>query len=323
MATNDPNVQEELKTGGGYINPIMDDDVSEKEYGKIHAEISDPTATIDEPDFDTPIIDLNDGDDEDSPSLKHIQNPQTADLSKKDKTLAAETLADTVLDVYELLHIPAQKFVSISESDVQEMAERGEIGIDMEIPIVTDPNDPSSIQNLPLLDYIRTSNQQSAEMLTVSEEFKNKVKPPMVREFAKRGWGMTDLQVIGYEFAKDAGIKIAMMASLKRQQTQILEMLKTIHQGVVNSQADEHRMAEEMRKRAEDEMRAAEERGRKEAEREAARQAKKERDQQRRQETQKNGTEPEQPKKRGRRTTKMEDLVEDVKFTEIRENEEK
>ena len=147
-------------------------------------------------------------------------NPYTENLDKKDQKKASEALVDTVLDGYTQLNGFANKLIQFNPNKIQKLISDGEIDGNLQIPIQG--------QQIGVLDYINEYNKQTEGVIGVSDEFKEKVRPVMVRVFQKRNIGMTDEQLLAYYFGVDIVQKGAMMYSLRGQNTALLEQLKSM-----------------------------------------------------------------------------------------------
>jgi len=147
-------------------------------------------------------------------------NPYTENLDKKDQKKASEALVDAVLDGYSQLNGFANKLIQFNPNKIQKLISDGEIDGNLQIPIQG--------QQIGVLDYINEYNKQTEGVIGVSDEFKEKVRPVMVRVFQKRNIGMTDEQLLAYYFGVDIVQKGAMMYSLRGQNTALLEQLKSM-----------------------------------------------------------------------------------------------
>lgn len=150
-------------------------------------------------------------------------NPYTENLDKKDQRKASEALVEAVLDGYSQLNGFANKLIQFNPNKVQRMITEGEIDGGLRIPI--------DGQTIGVLDYINEYNTQVQGVISVSDEFKDKVRPVMVRVFQKRNIGMTDEQLLAYYFGVDIIQKGAMVYQLRGQNAQLLAQLKEMSSG--------------------------------------------------------------------------------------------
>ena len=92
----------------------------------------------------------------------------------------------------------------------------------MRIPI-------SQTQTISVHEFIGEYNRQVTETLVVEKEFIDKVRPVMIRVFAKRGYGMTDEQYLMFAFGKDILQKGAQLYTFKKSLTQSLKMMTEMY----------------------------------------------------------------------------------------------
>jgi len=81
-----------------------------------------------------------------------------------------------------------------------------------------------------VVDFVQSFNSQIDEAMAVSDEFKDSVRDPMTRVFAKKGVGMTDEQILLVMFGKDIITKTATTIALKKQLSRTLELVYQQHQ---------------------------------------------------------------------------------------------
>ena len=96
------------------------------------------------------------------------------------------------------------------------------------------PVSPTS--TISVREFIDEYNNQVTEVLVVDEEFVEKVRPVMIRVFAKRGYGMTDEQYLIFAFGKDILQKGAQLYTFKKSLTQSLKMMTEMYNAQVNPQ---------------------------------------------------------------------------------------
>jgi hypothetical protein len=156
--------------------------------------------------------------------LDKISNPAVNELDGKDKKLASKQLVVTVLDAYKMLHQLGQNYVQYPEDKLNQKVIKGEINPKMEIQVNAygDTTNP--------VDFIQEFNKEAVEALEYDPTFDERVTPPMERVFAKRGWGMTDEQVILKEFGKDMGFKLVQTINLKKTASGYMDRFEELHQ---------------------------------------------------------------------------------------------
>jgi hypothetical protein len=171
-------------------------------------------------------------------------NPALEELPDKEKSAAVKTMVNAVLDMYDGAHIIAQRAVQMPEEKLAEMHRDGKINMHQRIPV------GAGGQDMNVVELTQTFNQQAAEALEPSEEFRNKVTPPMTRIFMKRGWGMTDEQALLLYFGQDIASKAILVYSLKSQMNQIIKLVSTDES--VAQKASSKREQEELANEAEE-----------------------------------------------------------------------
>lgn len=198
----------------------LNEEVVERSYNKI--EVDTGIGDIPEPDFGTGQPDFSESDNQYEDEVKqpspieNVTNPKMSELEDKDKKLASTMLVNSVLDAYEMLHQFGSKLAKLDESKVSEKVMKGEIDLDIRVPISEDAD-------VNAMEYAQEVNRQADEMFAYDPEFGDKVRPAMVRVFQKKGLGITDEQFILGAFAKDIGMKAFSIISFKKQNNEMLK----------------------------------------------------------------------------------------------------
>jgi hypothetical protein len=141
-------------------------------------------------------------------------------LDKKEQMYATEQMVDTVLDVYGKAHLLANRVTKIKEDKIAKAMEDGEIDPSLEVPIDNMGN------SLGLMDYVQEYNTQLSDAIKLEDDFIEKVKPPMIRVFQKKGLAMTDEQFLAVAFGTDILTKGAMIFQLVKQNNKLMSMWK-------------------------------------------------------------------------------------------------
>jgi hypothetical protein len=197
------------------FNPL-DEPVIEKDYTRPNVKINpkDFAGEIPEPSFTPPpMTGTSLSDEEKIKKPKEPLNKDMNELSNKDKNEASERMADMCIMGYEALNNFVDKRLLFDERKLNKMAMEGELDMNLQVPI-------SANDSMPLQEFVREYNEQSEGTIKVSKEFKEEIKPPLVRVFAKRGVGLTDEQYIGYIVIKDMigkGFMVAQSLAVKKQ----------------------------------------------------------------------------------------------------------
>lgn len=198
----------------------LDAPVKQRSYTqhKIYSD-SDVVADLEEPTFQSP--NFNDFDEPSAEEGKEPAKPFNeaySELDGKEKTMGAEMMAEMTLDIYEKGCGFLGKLPEISESKLDELIAEGEIDPDIQLP--------TESGNIGVKDFAVEYNSSIKDAFEVSEDFKNNVRPPLIRVFKKRGIGMTDEQLLAYYFVTDLGTKTAQALMLRKTSKNILDSLK-------------------------------------------------------------------------------------------------
>lgn len=221
----------EVSGSSADYNPLGES-VKERSYTKPNIDGANLEAEIEEPTFVPPSFeDLEEPTGFESQEEQPFANPALNDLDDKDKRYATEQMVDVVLDGYERITGLANNLVQIKEKKIQEMIAKGEIDPRTRIPIDTSGNSVS------ISEFVQDYNEQTAEAIQTSPDFKKKVRPAMVRVFEKRGIGMTDEQFLMYMFGTDIVQKGAVVVSLRNNVSGIMNMMKDLSQQRMATQA--------------------------------------------------------------------------------------
>ena len=164
----------------------LDEPVKERSYTKGNVDAKGLEAELEEPSFDAP----NFSDFDEESQEPSTFNPAMENLDKKEQMYATEQMVDTVLDVYGKAHLLANRVTKIKEDKIAKAMEDGEIDPSLQVPIDNMGN------SLGLMDYVQEYNTQLSDAIKLEDDFIEKVKPPMIRVFQKKGLAMTDEQFL-------------------------------------------------------------------------------------------------------------------------------
>lgn len=156
-------------------------------------------------------------------------NESYAELDGKEKTMGAEMMAEMTLDLYEKGCGFLGKLPEISERKLDTLIAEGEIDPNIQIP--------TESGNMYVKDFAQEYNASIKDAFEVSDEFKEKVKAPLIRVFKKRGIGMTDEQLLGYYFITDLGAKTAQAIMLRKTANSIVDSLRENTQAIRENEA--------------------------------------------------------------------------------------
>lgn len=148
-------------------------------------------------------------------------NPQFNEMPSKEKKKGAEMMADVAIDGYSKLKHALGSLAKISEDKLEREFADGTIDPHIELPI-----DQHGATVSPM-EFAKEFNSETEEAFKTSEDFKNNIKPPLTREFEKRGIAMTDLQLIGYHGITDFATTAITLAGIIKTKNAILDNLRT------------------------------------------------------------------------------------------------
>lgn len=198
----------------------LDEPVLEKEYTKHNVKINpnDFRNDIPEPSFTPPPMTGMMTEEEKVKKPQEPFNKELKDLPKKDKEMASEKVADMCITTYEWLNDYADSKLLIDENKLRKMQKDGQIDLSAEIPMGN--------TSVTAMEFVQEYNEQSKGTISVSKEFKEEVRPVLVRVLEKRGIGMTDENYLAYLVVKDLVIKGFMAKQSLNVKKEILETLK-------------------------------------------------------------------------------------------------
>ena len=201
----------------------LDAPVKKRSYTQHKMDDVNAIGDLEEPTFERPsFADLDE--EENSSEPERPFNPSYSELDGKEKTMGAEMMADMTLDIYEKGCFYMGKIPEISESKIDRLVAEGEIDPDIRLE--------TQAGAIPIKDFALEFNDSIKDAFSVSDEFKEKVRPPLVRVFKKRAIGMTDEQLLAYYFATDLGAKGVQAFMLRKTANGILDALKENTQAV-------------------------------------------------------------------------------------------
>lgn len=203
------------------FDPLVSAPVIERDYTTPNISV-DPNEDIPEPTFSAPPEEetqeeqIGNGPKEEPRQA----NPDYSELPNKEKKEGAELMADAILDGYSSIIGYAGNLATISERKLTNEIVEGNINPNLTLDIDEEGN------QLTVMKFVSSYNESAKEAFSVSQEFKETVKPPLTRVLQKRGAAMTDEQFLMFQFGKDILEKGVVAFSLRSQNNQILEMLR-------------------------------------------------------------------------------------------------
>jgi len=212
--------------GLGTTNPLVQAKPVEKAYQNAGISHEAPDVI---PEFQFPIGNNSDFEDEfnspqraaSSPTQEETAfNPHMSELPNKEKRLASEMMAEQIIEGYSFAWAqfltPLGQF---NKKKIEKAIVEGEISASVTVPI-------SDTEEKPIRNFIEDFNESVAESLKVDQEFKDRVREPLIRVLEKKGLGLTDEQVLGLEVGKDFITKTAIILSIRGDIKEITENFK-------------------------------------------------------------------------------------------------
>jgi hypothetical protein len=196
----------------------LDAPVKQRSYTQHHVTDVEAMGDLEEPTFQPPSFDDFEEGDGGEPEPERPFNQSYSELDGKEKTMGAKMMAEMAIDLYEKGCGLLGKLPEISEGKLDRLISEGEIDPSIEIP--------TEAGNLGVKEFASEYNDSIKDAFSVSDEFKEKVKPPLERVFKKRGIGMTDEQLLMYYFATDFGAKGVQAFMLRKTANGILDSLR-------------------------------------------------------------------------------------------------
>jgi hypothetical protein len=197
----------------------LDAPVKQRSYTQHKLGDLEEMGELEEPTFERPSFAELEGESEEATAeAERPFNESYSQLDGKEKTMGAEMMAEMTLDIYEKGCFYMGKIPEISETKIDKLISEGEI--DPSIQLQTEAG------AMPIKEFAVEFNDSIKEAFVVTDEFKEKVKAPLIRVFKKRGVGMTDEQLLMYYFGTDIATKGAQAFMLRKTTNSILDSLR-------------------------------------------------------------------------------------------------
>lgn len=145
-------------------------------------------------------------------------NPYQETLDKKDQKQGSKAMADAILDGYGQLKSFGNSLIKIDVAKVKKAIRDGLIDPNIQIPVEG--------RLIPLMTYIEAYNAETEGTISMSDDFRQKVHPVLMRVLMKRNIGMTDEQLLAYYFGTDIITSGIQVFALRRQNNEIISQLK-------------------------------------------------------------------------------------------------
>lgn len=165
-----------------------------------------------------------------------VVNKAATEQPKKDQKRNAESFAHMLLGIYKFIVDMGKQYALLSEADLVKMCKKNNLPVEFlyeQIPVSED-GDSMSIK-----EYLDDYNAKLDKIADCGKEFEDSVWEPLVNVCIKRGWSLTDEQLLMYK----GGEKLVLLAVTAIQgRMQISGMIKgfaqMLHsqQNIVNQQ---------------------------------------------------------------------------------------
>ena len=155
---------------------------------------------------------------QEKPSSIGVENPQLNKASSSEQEESAAYLAEIALDLYDKLHQLTGVWLKFDFDKMQRKAIRGKFNmavLNMQLPAgepdpLTGEQEITTLRQL-MLDF----NTNADNILIVSEEFKERVRPLLINFLVEKGIGLTSNQSLLMVVVMDIGQKAAMLGQQK------------------------------------------------------------------------------------------------------------
>ena len=209
------------------VNPL-DEAVNEKRYTQSNVNMDgvDLNKPIEEPSFTPPPFaqkKQSSGSTSSQPKQSLDQsepfNPDLKNLSKKETDMAADSAVNLFIQGYEWLHSLGNKWLQVSERKLNKLQSEGEINLNAMIEY-------DYGKKMRAGDFFKEYNEQVKDILEVSDEFKEEVRPVLKRILAKKGIGLTDEQNLMFIVGKDLAAKTMIIFQQKQVLKEVIQNIK-------------------------------------------------------------------------------------------------
>lgn len=204
-------------------SPMESDRVERKYASEPNGKVVDRVAPEDTPKTPPPTaenktpFDGTTGDSKGKPTPESpktdIQNTQMAALSPEEQKQASEMLVDGLLGLYRQLNDLGAWATKVSDDQITEWILDEKLSEDTVVPY------GSENKRVTVKEFYKEFNDSVAEAAHIPPDHFDSVRASMIREFVRRGWGITDMQNIIQFFVRDFTMRAANFYVLKRQNT--------------------------------------------------------------------------------------------------------
>ena len=197
----------------------LDAPVKKRSYTQHHIADAQVLGDLEEPTFQPPSFsDFEDGAEETESEPQRPFNESYSELDNKEKKMGAKMMAEMIIDLYSKGCGYLGKIAEISESKLDRLIAEGEIDPNIEIP--------TESGTMGVKEFAREYNDGLKDAFSVSDEFIEKIKPPLERVLNKRGIGMTDEQLLAYYGGTDLATKSYQAYMLSKTTKSVISSLQ-------------------------------------------------------------------------------------------------
>lgn len=141
----------------------------------------------------------------------------TAEPARTPEQIQSEAaqLVDMLLKGYEKLHGLGRWAGKVDETELVQEHMSGKIDLNTELPL--------GRKSITVKEFFHEYNASIDENIVVDDEFKEKIKPPLIRIAIKRGWALGDEMYVGMLLGEDLATKASMLIGLKKSANLVLK----------------------------------------------------------------------------------------------------
>lgn len=147
----------------------------------------------------------------------------------------ASQTADLMIRGYDKLHMLGRYLGKIDEQELGRLHSKGKINLEQTFPV--------GKKTITAAGFFSDYNAGIEENIVVSTEFKEKIRPPLIRICVKRNWLLNDEAYVLTMLAEDMTTKVSMLIGLKKSANLVLEACHEIMKKQ-NTKAPEAKVSE-------------------------------------------------------------------------------
>lgn len=232
MADENEIHEPEEKTAAAPAADVVDSDIltGDSVHERGHASVSATGPTVGEwtpPPYQPGMNEeAEPGTAEKEPDPREFVNPDMTDLPESDKLEGATYMADMAIEVYgEGKKELGNLLLPIKNRRLRRLEEKGLIDQDIMLPRRGGGFAPAG-------DFIANYNQKATDVFGVRPKFREEVRPILIKEFAKKGIGLTPWQRIGFAVFMDLKEDMKIAMGLRATADEIIEAMKEMTEAV-------------------------------------------------------------------------------------------